>query len=172
VHSYELPQPFDSHPQDTGYNNSGLSSKDWQNLLTNLDSGHNNIYDGIYGGPGASTTSAVDYNGSSPEHSQISNFAKTPTVSENNSHQSLWSADEAWNITNYVNSSVNIPTSVLSFSSDETPSLEDLGDLGFPPHLGDGGYGKSIVIPGDGTPPMGLTSEAGWIPGLDSLFNV
>jgi len=167
---YELPQVFDSHPQDTGYSNTGLSSKDWQNLLSNLDSGHNNIYDGIYGGPGA-PASLVDYNSSSPEQSQISNFPKAPIVAESTSHQSLWSADEAWNMTNYVNSSVNIPTSVLSFSSDETPSLDDLGDLGFPAHLGDGAYGKSIVIPGDGTPPIGLTSEAGWISGLDPLFN-
>jgi hypothetical protein len=177
VQTYELPQAYDNLSISTTYETDESSPKDWQKVLSNLDSGHNNIYDVIYGGPGASATSLVDYSSiasSSPEQPHHDNFAKAPILTDNNQHQPLWSPEDSWNLSsNFATSTVNIPTSVLSFSSDETTSLDDLGDITFPPQMSTGEYSKSIVIPGDGTPPlMGISNETGWIPGLDPLFNV
>jgi hypothetical protein len=177
LQSYDLPSTYESTSNPTRYSNEESSPHEWAKVLSNLDSGQNNIYDVIYGGPGASSASLVDYasiTSSSPDQSHIANFAKSPLSAEGTQSQSLYSSDHSWNLTSsFANPSVNIPTSVLSFSSDETPSLDDFCDLGFPSHMGVGEYGKSIVIPGDGTPPlMGSTTDAGWIAGLDPLFSV
>lgn len=150
------------------YGNEEVSSKDWQDVLSNLDSGQNNIYDVIYGGPTA--TNVVDYSSMSslsPEQPHYPYSRKTSESNTSQQNRNLWAPDD-WNLSSHFSDpGVNGSTSVVSFSSEETPSLDGFGDLAFANSVGD--Y-SGIVIPDDGTPPLMMPSE-GWLSSLDRLLN-
>jgi hypothetical protein len=114
------------------------SPADWEQILSNLDNGPINIYDTIYGGPGAQPPSLGDYSSlasSSPKIMQSSNADDAMRNSSCSPH-SLWTP-----VPDYTaNPQVAVPQSVLSFGSDETAVI-----------AGDDGFDHSLVIelPGD-----------------------
>jgi hypothetical protein len=84
----------------------GASSSDWEHLLSQLDGGQTNIYDGIYGGPPIEALAGV---------------TALPPAGDANL---VWSPD-VWAMGN----TTNVPQSVLSFSDESLTSGEEFPDL-------------------------------------------
>lgn len=124
---------------------SGVSSSDWERLLSSLDNGQTNIYDTIYGGPPADALLDV-----------------TP-LSAPADNNVAWSPN-AWNWSAY--NEQNPPQSVLSFSDESLTSGEEFSgntyDVGSTP--GSDRLYSGIMIP-DMSTPTGLG-------GLDGNFGL
>jgi hypothetical protein len=89
---------------------SQYTEADWEQLLTNIDCGQPNIYDGIYGGV-------------SPESNVLSRYAAADSV---DNVPNPW-AQEAWAVsTGNLQSKVSVPQSLISFSEESLASGEDL----------------------------------------------
>jgi len=86
-----------------------LSESAWETLLTNIDSGHSSIYNGVYGGL-------------SPGEATLQRYHTAPTVATGDD----W-AQEAWP-TSVIDLTTKgpVPQSVLSFSEESLTSGEDL----------------------------------------------
>jgi hypothetical protein len=141
---------------------------DWERILSNLDNGPANIYDTIYGGPGAQPPSLGDYSSlasSSPKALQSSSGGDAMRNSSCSPH-SLWTPVLDFSATPQV----AVPQSVMSFGSDETPLIS--GDDTFDPSLvmespGDA-FSSNIGIQGVNSPTLlGHNSDVDLFGGID-----
>jgi hypothetical protein len=116
--------PVPSYPK---MSKSTMVASDWERILSNMDNGNSNIYDGIYGGP-------------SPD--AISSFVELyPT----NGNGLEW-APEAWPVNAVdLQPKAPVPQSVLSFSDESLTSGEDLSSNGCQDYCPDSF--KGILMP-------------------------
>ena len=99
----------DTTPQNTMPAKPQLNESAWEQLLTNIDSGHSSIYNGVYGG-------------TSPDDIGLQRYHTAPTVVTGDD----W-AQEAWPAGAIdLTTKAPVPQSVLSFSEDSVTSGEDL----------------------------------------------
>ncbi|KAF2670436.1 hypothetical protein BT63DRAFT_424381 [Microthyrium microscopicum] len=152
------------------------SPADWERLLSNLDSGQANIHDGIYGGTGGTggyPPSLGDY--SSLESSSPKGIM--PACMNDCTHgmdSSKSPMPEYWAGSDFRLSNIHVPQSVMSFTSDETPtSIDELAEMNFSPQNMENAFGKAILIPGvDSSSAMDPLSEMNLFAGLDMGFEV
>jgi len=94
---------------DTQTGKDNINNTDWERLLSSLDNGQTNIYDGIYGGP------------------PIDALVGVPPLSNSVDANLVWSPD-VWAIS-AEGLSAAAPQSVLSFSDESLTSGEEFPDL-------------------------------------------
>jgi hypothetical protein len=115
----------------SGSNENDTSSPtEWERLLSSLDNGPTNIYDGIYGGFHSQRANLGDFSSLASSRSkglQSSSSGDAPSNSSCSPH-SLWTPVPDLSGTPQV----GVPQSVLSFGSDETVVVpgEDCFDTG------------------------------------------
>lgn len=146
--------PLDStvnYSNGKSYNtgNNTTDSSDWERLLSSLDNGQTNIYDGIYGGP------------------QVQALMTETPVPQSSDGTFVWSPD-VWAIGSdgFGSSAQPAPQSVLSFSDESLTSGEEFADLsvsgsGHGSGINEGPY-RGILIPEMSPLPMGAGLDGGF----------
>jgi hypothetical protein len=128
------------------YNNN-TDSNDWERLLSSLDNGQTNIYDGIYGGPQIQALMAETPLPQAPDGT----YAWSPDV---------WALGSE----GLGSSTQPAPQSVLSFSDESLTSGEEYADLSVSGHgngINEGVY-RGILIPEMSPIPMGAGLDGGF----------
>jgi hypothetical protein len=143
-------------------------STEWERLLSNLDNGPTNMYDGIYGGFHSQRANLGDYSSLASPRSkgmQSSNAGDAPSNSSCSPH-SLWTP-----VPDFSNTpQVGVPQSVLSFGSDETAVMpgEDCFDAGVIMDSPVDAYTSNVGIQGMNSPALlAPTTDNDLFGGLD-----
>jgi hypothetical protein len=102
-----------AYPHAANNGKAGVSTSDWERLLSSLDNGQTNIYDTIYGGQPADA------------------LVDVPTINATSAQNLAWSPPDVWAISNEMSalSTAQPPQSVLSFSDESLTSGEEFADL-------------------------------------------
>jgi len=131
------------------FNANTTDSNDWERLLSSLDNGQTNIYDGIYGGP------------------QVQALMPETPIPQSTDGTYAWSPD-VWAIGSdgFGSSTQPAPQSVLSFSDESLTSGEEFADLsvsgsGHGNGINEGAY-RAILIPEMSPLPMGAGLDGGF----------
>jgi hypothetical protein len=153
---------FSSHiaiPEVIAGADEAASPADWEMLLSTLDSGRGNIYDGIYGGP--QPPSLGDFSSlSSGSPDAMPNHASDQVFEKRGESRSSignvdgvncrsWSPVNVWTLP--ANFTSQTATSQMSLGSDEGEEWNDTNGLG---NNQDPTSDGTIIIPGDGSPLM------------------
>ncbi|KAF2424910.1 hypothetical protein EJ08DRAFT_652231 [Tothia fuscella] len=119
--------PVLTYANGKSYTNA-TDSTDWERLLSSLDNGQANIYDGIYGGP------------------QVQALMDDSQIPQSSDGSYAWSPD-LWAINShgYPSSTQPAPQSVLSFSDESLTSGEEFAELSA--SISNEGMYRGIVIP-------------------------
>jgi hypothetical protein len=123
---------------------------DWESMLSSLDNGQQNIYDGIYGG--GQTPSLADFSSvasASPDVA-LSSASDQVGVHHGSGVEGLagnWSPANVW--AQVPEMGTHVPQSVLSFGSDEG---DEWSDVNMPGMTGEGVIGPELGIQTSGSP--------------------
>jgi len=148
--------------------NGQTAPADWERLLSSLDNGRANIYDGIYGGP--QPPSLADFSSMSSNSPDAPHETQLDTAVSSGNREVFnldgsWSPANAWvSVPDLTAPQTNVPQSVLSFGSDET---DEWGDLTLIRSGSDEGSGQAIMIPGFDSPTAISTANDAFFSNLD-----
>jgi hypothetical protein len=147
--------PLSLQPSLSSSNNAS-NAADWERMMSPLDSGQQNIYDGIYGSQtGGQTPSLADFSSVASTSPDVALSSASDQVSVHHGGSSVegfsgnWSPATIWAQVPEMGQHVPVPQSVLSFGSDEG---DDWSDVKMPSMAGDGVVGGELGIQTDGSP--------------------